>query len=267
MVNKSKIVGENQLSLTFAYYGSLVNEITVMLSNLNNKKDWKIAGRQLYNSGLVPSEKFCEKITSEIKKRFKDIKESIPDLDSIITIARSNVSYISKAEIYYVYLYNSNKLFSKMMNFLGDIYGNSKESPIITRKDIKNLLTRYLEREKKKISPKSADNWIGRFLSLLKEINILIPQQKNSYIMNFGGITLESWTFFILYAYFKGYNPLEGYFIEAFQIKEEHIPKLIERSNTKKWMKCSLEEDSNKNKYLKVSTEYNSLEEWLNELK
>jgi len=254
------------LSFTFAYLGPLTNEIDVILSNLDENHNWKSAEKALYESGLVFSEKSNEKIVSEIKKRFKSNNEFLPDLNSVIDLSKSNMNSRSKAEIYYVYLYNTDNLVSTMIGYLGDIYENSSSNLLITRKDIKHLLLRYLERNEKKITPKSVENWIGRFLSLLKEINILIPQSKSSFIMNFGGVTIETWTFFVLHAHFENYNPLEGCFTKAFQMKEDHITNLIEWSNTNKWINCKLQETDNKTKYIEINTHYSGLIEWLNDL-
>ena len=254
------------MSFTFAYLGPLTTEINVLLSSLDKKHNWKVAEKALYNSGLIFSEKSNEKIVSEIRKRFKSNNELLPDLNSIIDLSKSNMNSRSKAEIYYVYLYNTDNLVSTMVEYLGEIYENSSSNLLITRKDIKNLLLRYLERNKKKITTKSVENWIGRFLSLLKEINIFIPQSRSSFIMNFGGITIETWTFFVLHAYFENYNPLEGCFTKAFQMKEDHIINLIEWSNTNKWINCKLQETENKIKIIEINTNYRSLIKWLNDL-
>ncbi|MFX0170295.1 MAG: hypothetical protein ACFE9L_00085 [Candidatus Hodarchaeota archaeon] len=254
------------MSFTFAYLGPLTNEIDVVLSNLDENLNWEFAEEALYNSGLVFSEKSNERIIAEIKQRFKSNNEFLPSLNSVIALSKSNMNSRSKVEIYYVYLYNIDPLVSTMVEYLGEIYENSSSNLVITRKDVKNLLLRYLERNKKKITSKSVENWIGRFLSLLKEINILIPQARSSFIMNLGGISLETWTFFVLDAYFENYNPLESYFINAFQIKEDHIANLISWSNTKKWVNCKLQVTDNKAKYMEINTNYNCLGNWLNDL-
>jgi len=254
------------MSFNFAYVGSLMEETTRLLSNLNEQHDWKEAEKELYNSGLVFSVKSTERIVSVVKLRFKTNEKLLPDLNSVINVAKSNMNSISKAEIYYVYLYESDEFVSTIANYLGEIYENNTLNPHITRTDIRKLFLLYLERNKKKFTSKSVENWIGRFLTLLKEINILIPKSKSSYIMNLGGFTIETWTFFLLHAYFENYNPLESCFVNAFQLKEHHINKLIEWSNTKNWVKCKLQETDNKIKYIKINANYSSLIEWFNDL-
>lgn len=251
------------MSFTLSYLGHLTDEITQLLSHLDENHDWEKAENSLYESGLIFSKKSNKRITAEIKRRFISSDDTLPELDQIVKVAKSNMNSISKAEIYYVYLYNLDSLVSKMVNFIGEIFDHSKENPIITRKDIKYLFLRYLEQNKKEITEKSIENWIGRFLSLLKEIKFLLPQSNHTYIMNLGGITVETWTFFILHSYFKGYNILKGRVIDAFQLRDEHISQLIKRSKKKNWTNNNLKLIDNKDKYIEIHTSYSNLEEWL----
>ncbi len=254
------------MSFTLSYLGHLTSEITQLLSHLDENHDWDKAEKSLFESGLIYSKKSNKRIAAEIKRRFISLDDTLPKLDQIVNVAKSNMNSISKAEIYYVYLYNLDRLVSKMVDFLGEIYDHSKDNPIITRKDIKHLLLRYLERNRKKITEKSIENWIGRFLSVMKEIKFLLPQSNHTYIMNLGGLTVETWTFFIFHAHFEGYNPLKGLFIDAFQIRDEHIPQLIQRSEIKNWIKCNLKVLDNKDKYIEMNTSHHNIEEWLRDL-
>ncbi len=233
---------------------------------MNEKKEWNKATIELYSSGLISSEERNKEIINEIKKRFIIKNKKIPNLPLIIELSKSNINSISKAEIYFVYLYYSDVLFANILDSVIDVYDHQISNPIISRDDIKNLLENILTRMGKKESEKTRRNWIGKFLSTLKESNILISKENHHYIMNFGGLTIETWSFFILHSYFNNYNPMEGLFVKPLHILPGNVPNIIKRAKSKNWVYYKITELINNFINFKIETKCKDISHWLSKL-
>ena len=247
--------------------GLLTKEITFLLSNLNKNHDWKTAELKLYSSGLTPSKSRTYELVFQIKKRFNNQNQKNPNLDELIALAKSNLSFLTKAEVYYVYLYYSDENISNLVNFIAEIYDNNPKNPLIKRRDIKTLILKYLRGLKYKIHEKTLRNWIGKFLSIMKEINIFKPLERHEYFINFGNITYEAWTFFALNAFFNNYSLLESPFIKPFHILPDHIINLINYGKKRNWVTYQFNNEMGITNKIEIETQFKNIEQWLGNLK
>ena len=120
-------------------------------------------------------------------------------------MANTNFNSIVKGQIYFVYLYNTDTFVSHITDKLGEIFHSNYDNPEISRNTIKNLLITHLNSISIEEQNKTIENWIGRYLSIMREINILIRKRKHDYFINFYVIMPETWYFFILDSYFNSY--------------------------------------------------------------
>ena len=83
-----------------------------------------------------------------------------------------------------------------LLRKLFEIYYANLDNPEISRDTIKSLLSVYLQSKSIETSEKSITNWVGRFLSIIREVNLLIRKKNTDYILNFGGIFPRNHSFF-----------------------------------------------------------------------
>jgi hypothetical protein len=216
--------------------GLLTRETTVILQNLDKNIQFNNVELKLYESGYTSSKSHATRIKSEIKSRINLKKEFLPDLNSLITMANTNFNSIVKGQIYFVYLYNTDTFVSHITDKLGEIFHSNYDNPEISRNTIKNLLITHLNSISIEGQNKTIENWIGKYLSIMREINILIRKRKHDYFINFYAIMPETWYFFILDSYFNSYPLLKSEFFKSFQIEHSTIPDLLqnlENTNSK----------------------------------
>ena len=244
-------------------FGLLTRETTLILQNLEENIQFNNVELKLYESGYTSSKSHATRIKSEIKRRINPKKEFLPDINSLITMANTNFNSIIKGQIYFVYLYKMDTFVSHITNKLGDIFHSNYDNPEISRNTIKNLLITYFNSRSIEVKKKTIDNWIGRYLSIMREITILNRKRKHDYIINFLAMTPETWYFFVLHAYFKDYPLFSSEFFKAFQVKMTHIPKILKNIDIMngKFNKMIITQ-LNKNS-LKIETSFNSYKEWV----
>ena len=244
-------------------FGLLTRETTLILQNLEKNIQFNNVELKLYESGYTSSKSHATRIKSEIKKRINLKKEFLPGIDSLITMAKTNFNSIVKAQIYFVYLYSTDIFVSHITDKLGEIFHSNYDNPEISRNTIKNLLITYLNSISIKGQEKAIINWIGRYLSIMREINILSRKRKHDYFVNFNAIMLETWNFFALESYFNTYPLLESEFFKVYQVKPATIPILLKnlKDNDSKIL-TQLIDDS-----VKIETTFNSIQEWIVNLK
>ena len=110
---------------------------------------------------------------------------------------------------------------------------------------------------------KTIQNWIGRYLSIMREINILIRKRKHDYFINFYAIMPETWYFFALDSYFHNYSLLKSKFFNAFQIKPTTIPKILKNLEYENSKINKLIDTQFVNNSVKIETSFNSIQDWI----
>ena len=85
---------------------------TVRCMNLGKNIQFNNVELKLYESGYTSSKSHATRIKSEIKRRIILKKEFLPEINSLITMAKTNFNSIVKGQIYFVYLYNTDTLVS-----------------------------------------------------------------------------------------------------------------------------------------------------------
>lgn len=248
-------------------FGLLTRETTLILQNLGKNIQFNNAELKLYESGYTSSKSHATRIKSEIKRRINIKKEFLPEIESLITMAKSNLNSIVKGQIYFVYLYNTDVFVSQITDKLGDIYQSNYDNPEISRDNIKNLLITYLNSISIKGQKKTIENWIGRYLSIMREINILIRKRKHDYYINFYAIIPETWCFFGLDSDFNNYPLVKSEFFKSYQIELSTIPDLLQNfknanSKINRFIHTQLINNS-----VKIETSFNSMQDWIVNIK
>ena len=174
-------------------FGLLTRETTLILQNLDKSIKFNNVELKLYESGFTSSKSHATRIKSEIKRRICLKKELLPEINSLITMAKTSFNSIVKGQIYFVYLYNTDIFVSHITDKLGEIFHSNYDNPEISREIIKNLLITYLNSNSIKGQKKTIQNWIGKYLSIMREINILVRKRKHDYLINFYAIMPETW--------------------------------------------------------------------------
>lgn len=192
--------------------GLLTNETTIVLNALSTKKDWKLAQEKLFESGYVPSKERAYELKNEIRKRINANLQSLPNLDDLILYTKKGLSETEKRKLCYVYLYYSDDSFMHMVDLLRDIDNSKDGVQIITRDALKKMLIDYQKALGKNPKEKTITNWIGRFISILRDIKIFVKKKWNVYTISFGLISRKNWTFFSLHAHFNNMDLIESPF-------------------------------------------------------
>jgi len=245
-------------------FGLLTRETTLILQNLGKNIQFNNAELKLHESGYTSSKSHATRIKSEIKKRINIKKEFLPEIKSLITMAKSNLNSIVKGQIYFVYIYNTDIFVSHITDKLGEIFHSNYDNPEISRNTIKNLLITHLNSISIEGQNKTNENWIGRYLSIMREINILIRKRKHDYFINFYAIMPETWHFFILDSYFNSYSLLKSEFFKSFQIEPSTIPDLLQNlENTNSKTNRMMIHTQLVNNSIKIETSFNSIQDWI----
>ena len=245
-------------------FGLLTRETTLILQNLEKNIQFNNVELKLYESGYTSSKSHATRIKSEIKRRIILKKEFLPEINSLITMANTNFNSIVKGQIYFVYLYNTDAFVSHITDKLGEIFHSNYDNPEISRNNIKNLLLTHLNSISIEGQNKTIENWIGKYLSIMREINILIRKRKHDYFINFYAIMPETWYFFILESYFNNYSLLKSEFFKSFQIEPSTIPDLLQNlENTNSKINRMMIHTQLVNNSIKIETSFNSIQEWI----
>ena len=244
-------------------FGLLTRETTLILQNLNKSIKFNNVELKLYESGFTSSKSHATRIKSEIKRRICLKKELLPEINSLITMAKTNFNSIIKGQIYFVYLYNTDTFVSHITDKLGEIFHSNYDNPEISRNTIKNLLLTHLNSNSIKGQKKTIQNWIGKYLSIMREINILVRKRKHDYLINFYAIMPETWYFFALESYFNNYSLLKSEFFNVFQLESTTIPIILqnlenENSKINKMILIKLINDS-----VKIETSFSCIQDWV----
>lgn len=245
-------------------FGLLTRETTLILQSLEKNIQFNNVELKLYESGYTSSKSHATRIKSEIKRRVNLKKDFLPEINSLITMANTNFNSIVKSQIYFVYLYNTDTFVSHITDKLGEIFHSNYDNPEISRNNIKNLLITHLNSISIEGQYKTIENWIGKYLSIMREINILIRKRKHDYFINFYAIMPETWYFFILDSYFNSYSLLKSEFFKSFQIEPSTIPDLLQKlENTNSKINRMMIHTQLVNNSIKIETSFNSIQDWI----
>ncbi len=248
---------------TLCRYGLLTKETYTVLSALTSENDFEAAESSLYQKGLTTSIKHARRLVYEIKKRILLDKERLPHLIDLIAISKSNLSSVTLGQIYFVFLYYSDEYVAYMTDKLGDIFNANFERPDITRGIVKTLLINYLQSNSVKVDEKTLRNWIGKYLSILREINFLIRKKNHEYFLNFFGIQPQVWEFFILHSYFTNYNLLDADFLKVYQLQPNLLPKIFHQFTTLKSTTYKMDKSEHGILGVEINTPYKTFNDWI----
>lgn len=242
--------------------GLIVDETFNILKSLSEKMDWDYAEERLFESGLTPSKKRTNELKNEIRKRLNPKNQKLPKIKDLILISHSKLNLFVKRELSYVYLYYRDKNFRKLVDFLREIYNQSEVAPIISRNEIKRMLEDYKKSEGLNPKEKTIANWIGRFISILKDVKILLKKEPHKYIINFGAINPETFVFFSLYAYFHKIPMNNSPLIKPFNLKYEFLISVINKVNDPS-IQFKLFKDKKLKIHIEISTKYKNSKQWV----
>ena len=234
---------------------------------LTDEIEFKQAESNLYESGMTSSKQHAHRLIIEIRKRILVDKKNIPRLGDLIHIAKSNAGSLILGQILFVYLYFSDEFVAHITDKLGDIFIANLGKPDISRNEIKTLLIHYLQSKTVEPDKKTILNWIGKYLSIMREVNLLVRKKNNEYFLNFRGIQPETWIFFTLHAYFNNYGVADAEFLKAFQIKPVLLPKIIEQFSSVKSVIYKMVNDENDILDILVTTTYRKFNDWIADIK
>ena len=212
---------------------------------------------------MTTSKQHANRLVIEIKQRILNERKAIPGLLDLIAIAKSNASPLILGQIFFVYLYYADGFVAHVTNKLGDIFNVNLEKPDISREEIKRFLVHYLQSQSIEPGKKTILNWIGRYLSMLREANLLVRKKKHEFFLNFLGIQPGTWLFFTLHAHFNNYRVVEAEFLKAFQIKPALLAKLLDQFSGVKSVIYKIVKDESDILDVKVETTYRKFNEWI----
>jgi ribosome biogenesis protein Nip4 len=242
--------------------GLLFEESYKILQFLKEKNDWAYVKEKLYEEGNVSSLNRAYEIIIEIKHRFQTKEKFLPNINLLHEISVSNFDVKTKKEILFIYLCNKDEDFAKIVDDLRDITKNINFNPVITRENIKKLLISYKTATGSNPTKKAIDNWIGRFISILREVNLLIKKEFNTYLISFNNIQPNTWIFFSLHCFFQNIALHESPVFQIFHFQEDNLNQLFEYTNGKK-LTYILKKDENQNNIINLETKYQNLLEWI----
>ncbi|GAB4318359.1 MAG: hypothetical protein Kow0069_21430 [Promethearchaeota archaeon] len=208
------------------------------MSELKQGRDWDEAARRLYAAHMVVSLKYAQEVTSEIKKRLtrNPAVEAgvLPDVRVLSELASTSIGSWSRAEIFFTYLYYSDSMVARLVQMVQEFFLAAGPSEPILHSTIKNAVGQVVRQAEKEgrgrsFSPKTLSIWVGKFISALKEIRFLIPQKRLAYLVNVGGISGKTWTFFLLWAHFRQQPLTLSPLTQVFGLQPEHIPVILRR--------------------------------------
>lgn len=240
----------------------MTNETSIVLDALTIKKDWKIAENLLFESGLVSSKKRANELKNEIRRRLDHETQNLPRIDDLIIYHRKNLNETEKKELNYIFLYYSDEYFRFMVDLIRDIDNSTEINQIISRNTLKKMLVDSQKAIGENPKEKTINNWIGRYISILKDTKILIPKEKNDYIINFGFISRKTWTFFCLCSYFNKIDLLKAPIFLPFNMNDQRITRLVKESTTPS-IKYKILREGNEITTIEMDVQYRDLEDWV----
>ena len=222
----------------------------------------KNAEKSLFESGFVSSKSRANELKNEIRRRLSPNDQNLPDINDLMLYNKKKLNETEKKELNYVFLYYSDEFFRNMVNLLKDIDNSTKNTKTISRNTLKKMLVDSQKAISENPKEKTINNWIGRYISILKDTNILILKEKKDYIINFGFISRKTWTFFCLCSYFNKINILKAPIFLPFNMNDQRISHLVKESTTQS-IKYKILREGNEITTIEMDVQYRDLEDWV----
>ena len=243
--------------------GLLTKETTIFFQNLKNPPDFKECEKILFEAGCCSTKIHANKLVYEFRRRFFPQGNRIPNANDLQLIANSKLNVAKKGQIYFVYLAFGDEILKYFLKKLNEIYYANIDSPEISRETIKSLLNVYLRSNTIKTSEKSVINWIGRFLSIMRETNLLVRKKQHNYLLNFEGFFPETMQFFALHAKLNQYSFFDSEFMQIFNLKPSTIIKVLSSPANANGVIYKSSEDQMEYANKILNFQYQSLVEWV----
>ncbi|MHA1679398.1 MAG: hypothetical protein ACTSUE_00165 [Promethearchaeota archaeon] len=237
-----------------------------LLDSLEEGQEFQNMDSIMYEAGMTTSKSHASRLISEIKRRLLIQDTKLPQIDILSSIGLNKLTSLVQAQIYFTYLYYADEILAHVTNKLGDIYVANIENPMMSRDEIKGILENYFKVKSEKPSEKSRRNWLGRYLSIMRETNLLVRRKGNEYLLNFLGVQPETFVFFSLHDHFNGNTILEGNFLKATQLRDELLPRYLKKLDTVKNVIYKTHENEKGLYKITIETGYTNLYEWIEDV-
>lgn len=242
--------------------GLLSRETTTLFQRLFELKEVKNRKLSLFETGMFATKSHASEIAYRLRKRFSDLNGTIPDLHDLTSIACSSLNSTAKSQIYFVYLVKSDEIVQYIVQKLADFYFKNQTSPEISRQHIKTILETYLKASEIESDEKTTRNWIGRFLSAMREVNLLIPKKQNIYLVNFVGILPETVIFFALHALFHNYSLFESDFVKLLNLPPLALQQSLEDFPEDNFTIYKSDHDQHEYTNIIINSKFESIQKW-----
>lgn len=243
--------------------GALISETITVLEEYNDLKNWNELKEKVNIDNILnkKSSTTINGILNCIRKRYKDI-DDMPNLEDLSRFIASDVPNKAKIQVLFPYLCTTDPLIEQyVLNMIGPNI-NSLEKQEIS----KETFLDFLEKETKthpeldKWSDYLKKRWIRGLISLLR--NFYFMDTAPSFELDKPSLRIETFFFYCLWLLLsgkRGIHVLESEIWRFFILSDSEIEKFLEDSQRKGWLLYHQSGD-----IISITTEYQSLEEWVN---
>ena len=155
--------------------------------------------QKLFTSGLVTSNSVAYGFLREFQLRFNRPQRNLPNLSLLQDILTHELNYLSRIQLYFVYLYNSDRHVRAFIEYLKDVYNNNMERAEITRQRMYTALKTLAKQWDYDYAEKSYQNWIGKMIYTLQDVQIMTKIGTHRYLIHFGPPNMELFVIFMLF--------------------------------------------------------------------
>jgi hypothetical protein len=244
--------------------GSLINESFIVLTEYDKVRDWQQVKESIISQNLLnkQSSQTIQGILTAIHKRFFRKHEFLPPVELLAKFSTKNISKITKIQLLYPYICESDYLIKNMvLNLVANKINQSQI--ILTKNEILEFLIKEQKThpELKKWSDHLKDRWIRGFLAFLRDFNVMEKAPSNKLVKT--SLRTETFTFFMLGLLDKKLNTkdvLKNEIWRLYFLKNAEIEHFLVETQDRGWIYYS-----RAGEIIELKSKF-GLEGWLNGL-
>lgn len=246
--------------------GALITETLTLIEEYDKINNWEDLKQKVITKNILnkKSSTTINGILQCIKKRYKDI-DGLPNLKELSHFISSDIPEKSKIQVLFPYMCKTDPLIEQYIIKMIFPHFELLNRPKIKKETFLEFLTEEMKThpELEKWSDYLQKRWIRGLISVLRNFNLMSTAP--NFELTKPNLRIETFTFFCLWLLFSGKSGIEliqNGIYQYFLLSNSEIEILLEESQRKGWLSYTHSGD-----IISITTEFESLEDWIDVLK
>ncbi|GFP32079.1 hypothetical protein HKBW3S42_00384 [Candidatus Hakubella thermalkaliphila] len=262
-ISSARQISSSRYKANLQRVGSAIPETISLLSEYARLGDWQLVRQRVIQENLLKkhSSATINAIIQAVKSRFFSNNAQLPGADIAAKFLMSNISEITKAQIIYIYLINSDHLIKQTFLKLVKPTIETSSNPILTSQGVVAFLDGEVKAhpELDRWSDYLKRRWARGFLAFCRDFGFM--KRAPSTELTAPRIRVETFTFLLFALLQAGLSNMEaiGHDIWVlYLLREEQKENLLTESQARGWLYYARAAE-----IMELRPKYESVEEWI----